>query len=155
MTVGGQPSSLGQTLARIATGPIPLIQHLNTPVFTAEGPQAYALATQRNAPFAKPGPELTTLNDAQEARFRQWVAQNKVPFDPNEATPDYNMRGYWIANPNATHAQGQHFPDTYKTIRDATFSDQSKYAKPGTPYAWVGNNLVDQRTGQLVFGHRS
>lgn len=114
----------------------------------------YAQATQRNKQFAKPGSELTTLSPHQEVAFRAWVAQNRVPFNPNEATPDYDMRGYWQANPNASHAQGQHFPDTYKTIRDSTFSDQSKYAKPGTPLQWQGNNLVDKRTNQLVYGSR-
>lgn len=144
-----------QALAKMLAAPSRVMApHPNEPVFSQEGPSAYALATQRNAQFAKPGPELTTLNDQQEARFRQWVAQNKVPFDPNEATPDYNMRGYWLANPNAAHAQGQHFPDTYKTIRDATFSNQSMYAKPNTPFEWQGNNLVDQRSNQLIFGSR-
>lgn len=129
--------------------------HPNQAVFAQEGPQSYALATQRNKQFAKPGPELTKLPPHQESAFRAWVAAQSVPFDPNEATPDYDMRGYWLANPQAAHATGQHFPDTYKTIRDATFSAESKYAKPGTPYVWQGNNLVDQRTNQLIFGSRS
>lgn len=139
-------------IQKMATPPTRVAaQNPNTPVFTQEGPPVYAKATQRNQQFAKPGSELTKLTDPQEAAFRQWVAQHNVPFDPNEATPDYDMRGYWLANPNATHAQGQHFPDTYKTVRDSTFSDQSKYALPGTPFVWQGNKLVDKRTGQLVF----
>lgn len=129
--------------------------HPNQAVFNQEGPPVYAQATQRNQQFAKPGPELTKLNPQQEASFRQWVTQNKVPFNPNEATPDYDMRGYYLANPNATHAQGQHFPDTFKTIRDSTFSNESKYAKPGTPFVWQGNNLVDNRSNQLIFGSRN
>lgn len=136
---------------RMATPPTRVAaQHPERAVFSHEGPDVYAQAALRNRQFAKPGPELTHLGALQEAAFRAWVAAQHVPFDPNEATPDYDMRGYYTANPGAQHGPGDHFPDTFKTIRDATFSAESRYAKPGTPYVWRGNTLVDQRTGQVI-----
>src|SRR5215469_3318780 len=53
------------------------------PLFTAEGPQFYQQAFQHNQAFAKPGPYHTQLTPKEEQAFRQWVAKNKVPFDPN------------------------------------------------------------------------
>ena len=124
-----------------------------TPLFTQEGPPLYAKAYAHNAPFAKPGPYQTKLPPQQEQQFRQWVAANKIPFDPNAKTVDYDMRGFWLSHQagGQGRAANGHFPDTFKTPYDTTFSGESNYAKPGTPFVWKGNTLVDTRNGQIVF----
>lgn len=105
----------------------------------------------RNKAWAKPGPYWTTLTPQNETQFRQWVQQNNVNFDVNEAQPDYDMRGFWQAlqagNPLAASAVNPndkqiHYPDYWKTPYDATFSDQSQWALPGKAPKWQGNNYM-------------
>jgi hypothetical protein len=126
------------------------------PVFAAEGPNLYKAAAARNLPFAKASLSgyQTPLTQMQEAKFRQWVTTNKIPFNPAAAKVDYDMRGFWLQQ-QTSGSQGRaangHFPDTFKTPYDTTFSNQSKYAKPGTPFVWVGNTLVDKRNGSVIF----
>jgi hypothetical protein len=125
-------------------------------IFRGEGPQLYRAAFARNRPFAKPGPYTTTLHPAQEAAFRGWLAANpKILFDPAAKRSDYDMRGYWKATGGAiptVHERGSYgWPDTYKTPYDTTFSNQSIYATPSNPFTWRGNNLIDGRTGQVLF----
>lgn len=121
-------------------------------LFSAEGPQFYAKAYAHNKEFAKPGPYNTTLTAVQEQQFRKWVSANHVPFNPSASVNDYDMRGYWLATKGVGWKQGEHFPDTYKTPYDTTFSNQSKYATANNPFKWQGNNLIDTRTGALVSG---
>ena len=123
------------------------------PIFSAEGPEHYKAAFEHNAPFAKGGPYRTTLPPAEEAKFRKWVKEKKVPFNPDEAVSDYDMRGFWRDEPKAAAAwkKGEHFPDMHKTPYDTTFSAESKYAKAGTPFVWKGDKLIDKRTGQVIF----
>lgn len=117
----------------------------------------------RNRAYAKPSQTyMTPLPPAQEQAFRQWVAQNRVPFDPNQPVADYDMRGYWrdiasqgqsqtAINPNDNR---MHFPDTYKTPYHQSFSGESQYAKPGGPI-WINDHqLADPRTGQIIFDER-
>lgn len=132
------------------------------PLFSEEGPQFYGPAFAHNQPFATGGSYTTQLSPAEEQQFRAWLNQTGNPsrFDPNARIADYDMRGYWrdIAsrgqNRSAINPTDNrlHFPDTYKTPYDTTFSGESKYAQPGTPFAWMGNDLIDQRTGQTIFG---
>lgn len=123
--------------------------------FTAEGPQFYAAAHRQNAPFAKPSPTFvpyqTTLDPLKELLFRAWLERNHVPFNPNAQTTDYDMRGYYQASGGVPHTPGQHFPDTFKTPYDTSFSAESKYATANNPYVWRGDQLVDRRTGRVVF----
>jgi len=121
------------------------------PLFTAEGPAYYQAAYAHNAPFAKPGPYLTALHPSQEVAFNQWLQANRVPFDPRARISDYDMPGYWQATGGQSWHPGMHFPDTYKTPYDTSFSNQSRYAKPGTPFVWHGNALVDTRTGRPIY----
>ena len=130
----------------------------NTPLFTQEGPQFYQQAYKHNAPFATAGPYQTELTPSDEKKFRKWVSDNKVEFDPTASTVDYDMRGFWktqnsggeksAVNPTDSRI---HYPDTFKTPYDTTFSGESKYAKPGTPFVWQGNTLIDSRTGKTVY----
>lgn len=102
----------------------------------------------------------TSLAPADEAKFRQWLSLNKIPFDPNQATPDYDMRGFWKGlqqgNPMAKGAidpnDGQmHYPDYWKTPYDLTFSKQSKFANPQTAPDWNDNNELVSPSGQVVW----
>ncbi len=132
----------------------PLLQLLasRTPRFTSEGPQFYKQAYRQNASFAKPGPYQTNLAPAREQAFRRWLASQHVPFDPTAKSVDYDMRGFYQATAGQPHRQGQHFPDTFKTPYDTTFSRESKYATGNNPFVWRGDELIDRRTGQVVFG---
>jgi hypothetical protein len=123
------------------------------PTFTSEGPELYQQAFAHNKEFARPGPYQTQLDPQEEMAFRQWVKENRVPFDVNAGVVDYDMRGFWKEQQTQAQAwrPGHHFPDTYKTPYDTTFSAESKYAKPGTPFVWKGNDLIDRRTGAAVF----
>lgn len=125
-----------------------------TPLFKAEGPQYYHAAMAHNAQFAQPAagvrPYQTDLRPADELAFRGWLKQHNVPFDPNARIADYDMRGFWKGGGRNAAPNG-HFPDTYKTPYDTTFSGESKYAVSGTPFKWQGNTLVDSRNGQVVF----
>lgn len=113
---------------------------------------------ERNKAYAKQGAYMTVLQPQQEALFRQWVAQNHVPFNLQDAVSDYDMRGFWSAlqahDPRAASAidpydQKIHYPDIWKTPYHVTFSAESEYAMPNAPH-WVGSKLVD-RTGKVIF----
>lgn len=134
----------------------------SSPMFTSEGPDFYQQAYAHNAPFATGGSYTTELSAKDEQQFRHWLQSTGNPgnFDPDAKTSDYDMRGYWkgvaAKGGNATDINKTdnrlHFTDKYKTPYDTTFSRESQYAKPGTPFAWQGDNLIDSRTGQVVFG---
>jgi hypothetical protein len=126
---------------------------VTAPLFTDEGPPYYAAAYAHNRPFAKPPPYRTPLGPDRERQFRAWVAAKHVRFDPDEDPSDYDMRGFWLSGAAAgrepSGAVG--YPDTYKTPYDTTFSRESEYATPNCPFVWQGNDLVDMRSGQLIF----
>lgn len=125
---------------------------MTTPLFTDEGPEYYDAAYRHNVPFSRPGPYVTSLDGNQEKAFRDWVASKQVPYDPNEQVSDYDMRGFWRDTGGSNWRKGQHFPDTYKTPYDTTFSRESRWATPDCPFVWQGDNLIDMRNGQLIFG---
>lgn len=104
----------------------------------------------------------TALPPAEEQQFRQWVQQNAIPFDPNDAKSDYDMRGYWRdvaskgGDETAMNADDhrRHFPDTYKTPYHRSFSAESRFAREGAP-AWADDHqLVDPATKEVVFDER-
>lgn len=105
----------------------------------------------RNQAWAAPGPYATKLSPEQELQFRQWVSRNQIRFDPHSAEPqDYDMRGFWQAmqegDPIAKDAVDPndkkiHFPDKWKTPYAATFSNESKWAKPNAP-RWNGDRYM-------------
>jgi hypothetical protein len=114
---------------------------------------------ERNKAWAKIGPYETALNPNQEKQFRQWVAQNRIPFDPEERPNDYDMRGYYKAllenkverrDPNDPEA---HFPDTFKTPYHESFSNESRYATHDAP-RWTESethDLLVDKDGNVVF----
>jgi hypothetical protein len=123
------------------------------PLFSGEGPEFYDRAFAENRRYAIDPPWLTVLSPADEASFRAWVSANRVPFDPNAEIVDYDMRGYWLdeIKPGGVW-DGDHFPDTWKTPYDTTFSAESKYAIPSCPLKWEGDRLFNTDTGRLIFG---
>jgi hypothetical protein len=111
-----------------------------------------------NLSWSAPGPYLTQLPPDQEHQFRSWVAQNKVNFDPNEAYPEYDMRGFYqgmlAGDPHAQtgidpNDNKMHYSDYWKTPWHPTFSRESKYANPNAPY-WRGNKLIDP-SGKVLY----
>jgi hypothetical protein len=131
------------------------------PIFTQEGPDFYDQAHAHNSPFATAGPYLTVLTGPQETDYRAWVTANNVPTDPDEDPSDYDMRGFYVASmidntvPDWTGPPA-HFPDTWKTPYDTSFSAESQYATASCPFHWVtdpewGDLLLDGRNGQIVF----
>lgn len=119
------------------------------PLFTGEGPSFYNRALKHNLPWAEGGPPWETqLGIGEESQFEAWLKRNPSTHWPLHARKhDYDMRGYWKGS---GHTQGGHYPDAWKTPYDTTFSKWSKYAKPGTPFDWRGDWLVDLRTGREI-----
>ena len=105
------------------------------------------------AEFAKPGPYKTELPPQDEQKFQSWVKQNKIPFENDTETSDYDMRGFWKAqqagDPEAKRAANLHFPDTYKTPYHETFSNESKYALPSAGH-WEGDTFVPPSSAAAV-----
>jgi hypothetical protein len=92
-------------------------------------------------------PMPTKLSSVEEAKFKAWAKQNGVRMDPgwNE---DYDMRGYWKANPSGRPDSRGHYPDTFKLPNHPTFSNESRYATPDAPH-WVGHKLID-KNGRVI-----
>ncbi len=115
-----------------------------------------------NAPHARAGSAQTVLPVGDEMRFRAWAHSNDVPFDPNAANPDYDMRGFYRAM--ATGDKGAqsaidpidgklHYPDTYKFPSHPSFSAESKFAKPTAP-RWDENDLLRDQFGRVIYDPR-
>ena len=103
------------------------------------------------------GPYRTALPIQQELAFRQWVNQNRIPFD-DSPTSDYDMRGFYQAMMSGDPAAATqvstfdglpHFPDTYKTPYHRSFSRESKYATENAP-TWQGDRLVNKLGSVLI-----
>jgi hypothetical protein len=102
----------------------------------------------------------TKLDPGTEQFFRQWVAQNKVPFDPDAKAPqDYDMRGFYQGllqqNPKAQSAIDPndarlHFPDYWKTPLHETFSNESQWAPANAP-AWNSQDQLVSSGGRVLF----
>ena len=121
------------------------------------------------APFALAdlGRYNTALPQMDEFAFRNWLAANKVPFDPNNPNQDYDMRGFYQGlmqqNPRATSAvnpndERMHYTDYWKTPVHRSFSSESKYAPTDAPH-WInrdqladpnGNILVDEKFDRML-----
>jgi len=115
---------------------------------------------KRNSAYSDPDwqKKLTKLLPEQEQAFMNWVKENKVPFDPKDPYPDYDMQGFWQAlqakDPRATTAinktdKERHWPDTWKTPYHESFSRESQWAKEGAP-SWKDEKLV-LPNGKLLY----
>jgi hypothetical protein len=117
---------------------------------------------QGPSPYAVPGNYSTQLQPLDEMAFRQWVAQNNVPFNPNAQQTDYDMRGFYRGmqqqHPRATSAinpndQQMHYPDFWKLPTHRTFSQDSQWAQPVAP-RWNEQDQLISPGGRILFDER-
>lgn len=112
-----------------------------------------------------PGASFNTpLDPGTEQFFRQWVAHNKVPFNPDATEPqDYDMRGFYQGlmqqNPKAVSAvdpnDGRlHYPDFWKTPLHATFSNESQWAPANAP-EWNAQDQLVSGGGKVLFDDKA
>lgn len=76
----------------------------------------------------------TRLSDSDEREFRAWVKENNAPTDPQVATQDYDMRGFWLAQragaaTTTTNDGKTVYPPQWRTPYHAEFTSDSVYAK--------------------------
>ena len=120
---------------------------------------------ERNKPYTRPGAKKfnTPLDFGHELAFRQWVAKNKVPFDPEQQPQDYDMRGFWQGlqneNPLAQSAidpndSRMHYPDYWKTPYHETFSNESQWANDMAP-RWNEQDQLTAPSGRILFDDRA
>jgi hypothetical protein len=115
-------------------------------------------------PYAQgaPAPRVTSYNTrldpASEIAFRGWLAQNKVPFDPEAGATDYDMRGFYSGlmsgDPRARsavdpHDKRMHYPDFWKTPGHTSFSAESQWAGPVAPQ-WNQQDQLVAPNGRIV-----
>ena len=102
---------------------------------------------------------FTDLPAQDESAFRQWVADNNVPFDPDDRHPDYDMWGFYKAmkagDPKARSAIDQydkklHFTDYFKTPTHETYSNESQGALPTAP-RWIDGRYLVSESGNVLF----
>ncbi len=79
----------------------------------------------------------TKLTPREEAQFVDW----KQRYAPDDSGEDYDLRGAMKAGFKPDPETG-HWPDTFKKPNHPTFSDQSQYAKHGTPGHWNGDTFI-------------
>ena len=132
------------------------------PLLTGKNPEDEdpQVSYKRNQAWSKPGPYITTLSPQDEAEFQKWAGTNPqlVSNELNNKTPDYDVRGRWLAEKQGDPAakltmspfdHKLHASDKWKTPYDAVFSKESMYAKPDAP-KWVGNKLIDSKGNIIV-----
>lgn len=118
---------------------------------------------QRNQQYVNPNvkqPYNTALPQADELAFRNWVQQNRVPFDPDAATPqDYDMRGFFRSlqggEPAARSAVNEHdgrlhYPDKWKTPYHESFSNESQWANEAAP-RWGDGDVLSNASGRVIY----
>jgi hypothetical protein len=99
------------------------------------------------------GPQIqTALPPAQEKAYQAWRA--KLP-RPLQYEGDYDLRGFYQANPTFKATAGQHLTDEFKLPNHPTFSDESRYYNADTAHLgghWDGDVFVpnDPRYKQPV-----
>jgi hypothetical protein len=114
----------------------------------------------RNLAYARKLPSYQTqLTPQQESQFRQWLVQNKVPFEVFDPKSSYDMRGFWLAmqrkDPRARSSinpadKRMHYPDYWKTPYHPTFSNESQWAMKGAP-KWNKQDQLVLPGGRVIF----
>lgn len=97
----------------------------------------------------------TDIGEA-EPLYQAWLRDNGV-----NDTPDYDMRGFYMGMltgaPQATsavdpHDGRLHFTDWWKTPEHESFSEESRYAPPGSPrWRTIMANILDDKNGRPVY----
>ena len=86
--------------------------------------------------------DTTLLTPETEAKFQQWVVQNKIR-DVDHPDSHYDYRGAWLAGMSADPKAGMHWPDQFKQHGHETFSNESQYARgPYDAGHWEGDKFV-------------
>lgn len=123
-----------------------------------------AFIAERNKAYTKEGASgfNTPLKPGEETKFRQWVGENKVPFDPDKKESDYDMRGFYRAlqagDKKATSAinpndKKMHYPDWWKTPMHETFSRDSQWATSDAP-TWNKKDQLVTKDGEVLYDER-
>ena len=122
---------------------------------------------ERNKQWVNPNAPTsynTELAPHEELAFRQWVAANNVPFDPNAPISDYDMRGFYKAltsgdekaksaiDPNDDRI---HYPDYWKTPYHESFSNESQWADPKKAPSWNDKDQLVMPDGTVVYDDRA
>jgi len=121
---------------------------------------------KRNQAYVAPGDHVynTPLPGNDEKAFRQWLAENKVPFDANAPVTDYDMLGFWKAmqtgDPRAANAvdpnDGKlHYSDYWKTPYHESFSAESQWANPKTAPHWNEKDQLVAPDGSVIYDDRA
>jgi hypothetical protein len=126
------PSSVGASPFSTALGTAALAGSLG--VGAAKGGHIRGGALQG---YADGGRFDTPLSDEDEQAFQAW----KQNYAPHDSGADYDLRGAFKAGLRPDAKSG-HWPDTFKKPNHPTFSDQSTYAKDGSPGHWEGDQFV-------------
>lgn len=110
-------------------------------------------------PFRAGDSYNTQLSPLEEMAFRQWVSTNKVPFNPDSQSSDYDMRGFYRGlqqnSPMSQSSVNQndnrlHYSDYYKTPSHNSFSGESQWADENTP-RWANDTQLADPNGRVVF----
>lgn len=128
-------------------------------------PENYNANYARNQPYVREGASgfNTQLPQLDEFAFRDWLAKNNVPFDPEAPVSDYDMRGFYRGltqgHPRAATAmnpndQQLHYPDYWKTPYHRSFSAGSQWATPMAPQ-WNPQDQLVAPNGRILFDERS
>lgn len=157
---------------------LPLLQQAKPPVapaapapVRAAQPTSPALPApvspyDRNKAWLNTGPQVynTPLNPQQEQQFRAWLQQNNVPFEPDKAVTDYDMRGFWLGMQQGDeHARNAvnpndhklHYSDYWKTPYHKTFSAESRFADPTKAPKWNDKDQLVMPDGSVIFDERA
>lgn len=121
---------------------------------------------QRNQAWMKQGAQNfnMSLTPREEVQFRQWLAANNVPFNPDAPLTDYDMRGFWKAmntgderakNAVDPNDQKLHYPDYWKTPYHETFSAESQWADPVKAPKWNDKDQLVLPGGKVIFDDRA
>lgn len=94
--------------------------------------------------------ETTRLTPAEEAQFRRWAVLNGIA-DVDAPDSRYDYRGYWKTTKGAGHAEGDHYPDTFKQHGHPSFSVESQYsAGPHDGGRWLVESFVPPGADMLM-----
>lgn len=120
------------------------------PYFTHETGTPSRRAYELYHRWAKRPPYYTSLGRRDEHHFERW-AQANPHIAPLNRGWDYDYRGWWQHHQGAHGRYHGHFPDTWKTPYDTTFSRESKYANRANPLDWFGQTLANIHSGRIFF----